>query len=226
MSKGIFITATGTDVGKTYVTALLVKKLREGGLNAGYYKAALSGALRKGENLVPGDAAYVKQTAGISSPLSDMVSYVYEHAVSPHLASNIEGNPVTMEKVQQDYSHIASQYDYITVEGSGGIVCPLRTGETTIMLTDIIQMLNLKTLLVVHAGLGTIHQTVVTAAYARSLGIQIQGIIMNYYHPGDQMEEDNKIMIEQLTGLPVIACVEEGATDIGVSVPQLESLFS
>lgn len=44
MSKGIFITATGTDIGKTYVTALLVKKLREANFNAGYYKAALSGA--------------------------------------------------------------------------------------------------------------------------------------------------------------------------------------
>ena len=45
MSKGIFITATGTDIGKTYVTALLVKKLREANFNAGYYKAALSGCL-------------------------------------------------------------------------------------------------------------------------------------------------------------------------------------
>ena len=40
MSKGIFITATGTDIGKTFVTALIVKKLRDAGLNAGYYKAA------------------------------------------------------------------------------------------------------------------------------------------------------------------------------------------
>ena len=44
--KGIFITATGTDVGKTYVTALILKKLREASVNAGYYKAALSGAYR------------------------------------------------------------------------------------------------------------------------------------------------------------------------------------
>lgn len=42
MSKGIFITATGTDLGKTYVTGLIVKCLRDAGLNAGYYKAALS----------------------------------------------------------------------------------------------------------------------------------------------------------------------------------------
>ena len=44
MAKGLFVTATGTDAGKTYITALLVKKLSETGLRAGYYKAALSGA--------------------------------------------------------------------------------------------------------------------------------------------------------------------------------------
>ena len=49
MSRALFITATGTDVGKTYVTALIVKRLREAGINAGYYKAALSGAEERGE---------------------------------------------------------------------------------------------------------------------------------------------------------------------------------
>ena len=44
MSKGLFVTGTGTDVGKTYVTALIIKKLRDAGYSAGYYKAALSGA--------------------------------------------------------------------------------------------------------------------------------------------------------------------------------------
>ena len=65
MTKGLFISATGTDVGKTYVTALLVKALRQAGYEAGYYKAALSGAVPDGQSLVPGDAQYVCQTAGI-----------------------------------------------------------------------------------------------------------------------------------------------------------------
>ena len=52
MGKGIFITGTGTDVGKTFVTALIVKKLRDAGKNAGYYKAAISGA-EKAEDGTP-----------------------------------------------------------------------------------------------------------------------------------------------------------------------------
>ena len=62
MAKGIFVTGTGTDVGKTYVTALIVKKLADAGIHAGYYKAALSGA----ESIEESDAGYVKKIAGIT----------------------------------------------------------------------------------------------------------------------------------------------------------------
>ena len=65
MSRAVFITATGTDVGKTYVTALIVKRLRKAGINAGYYKAALSGAEERGGKLVPGDADFVARASGI-----------------------------------------------------------------------------------------------------------------------------------------------------------------
>lgn len=57
MGKGLFVTGTGTDVGKTYVTALMVKKLKDAGLSSGYYKAAISGAGSIGES----DAGYVKK---------------------------------------------------------------------------------------------------------------------------------------------------------------------
>ena len=72
--KGIFITATGTDVGKTYVTALILKKLREVSVNAGYYKAALSGAYRNAGELIPGDAAYVASISGLPVPPEQLVS--------------------------------------------------------------------------------------------------------------------------------------------------------
>ena len=61
MSRNIFITGTGTDVGKTYVTGLIVKKLRESGADAAYYKAAMSGNERRPDgSLIPGDALQVK----------------------------------------------------------------------------------------------------------------------------------------------------------------------
>ncbi|HZK18041.1 MAG TPA: dethiobiotin synthase, partial [Clostridia bacterium] len=126
MGKGLFVTATGTDVGKTFVTALIVKKLRDTGHCAGYYKAALSGATRTKDGFSPGDAEYVRQIAGLNKKAREMVSYVYENAYSPHLAAQIEGNPVDMSVIKSAYKRLASVYDYVTVEGSGGIMCPLR----------------------------------------------------------------------------------------------------
>ena len=91
MHKGIFVTGTGTDIGKTFVTALLVKKLHDAGSAAAYFKAAVSGNERdENGRLIPGDAAYVKRISGISQPLDTMCPYIYETAVSPHLASRIE----------------------------------------------------------------------------------------------------------------------------------------
>lgn len=129
MGKGIFITATGTDVGKTYVTGLLVKKLREAGLNAGYYKAALSGAEITPEGLLPGDADFVRRMAGLDVKPQELVSYIYEEAVSPHLAALREGNPVELAKISEDYAKSLEKYEYVTMEGSGGIICPIRWDE-------------------------------------------------------------------------------------------------
>ena len=94
MGKALFITGTGTDIGKTYVTGLIVKKLRDAGLRAGYYKAALSGAETLADGtLLPGDALHVAHTAGLASE-DATVSYIYRDAVSPHLAAQIEGRPM------------------------------------------------------------------------------------------------------------------------------------
>ena len=108
MAKGIFVTGTGTDVGKTYVTALIVKKLADAGIHAGYYKAALSGA----ESIEESDAGYVKKIAGITQEDSSLLSYLYQNAVSPHLAARIEGNPVDPETVKADFDRVKREYDY------------------------------------------------------------------------------------------------------------------
>lgn len=225
MSKGIFVTATGTDVGKTYVTGLLVKKMRELGHNAGYYKAALSGAELVGGCLIPGDAAHVKTVSQLDTSLEDMVSYVYETAVSPHLAAKLEGNPPDPVKIAEDYGSLQQRYSYLAVEGSGGIVCPLCMDQRQYMLTDLIKQLKLSVIIIASAGLGTINGTVLTAAYARQQGIDIKGIMLNRFHTGDIMEEDNRQRIEQLTGVPVVASIKDNDTDLQIEEETLLKLF-
>ena len=226
MSKSLFVTGTGTDIGKTYVTGLIVKKLAESGKKAAYYKAAMSGnARREDGSLIPGDALFVQQMSGIQQPLEDMCPYVYENAYSPHLASRIEGHPVEREWVKKGYEKVCGEYDFVTMEGSGGILCPICFDEEKIQLEDVIKDLGLSSILIADAGLGTINSVVLTAEYMKAHGLALKGIIFNHYHPGNVMEEDNIYMCEYMTGLPTLAKVKENDTKLDIEVEKLMSLY-
>lgn len=226
MSKTLFITGTGTDVGKTYVSGLILKKLREAGHSAGYYKAALSGNKRLADgSLLPGDASYVQEVSHITQPLSDMCPYVYEAAVSPHLAAKLEGNPVELSVALQGFDEACSKYEYVLAEGSGGIVCPLRFDTRKIYLEDFIKARELSCLLVADAGLGTINSVVLTAEYMKSHRIPVRGIFFNQYIPENPMHDDNLLMCEELTGLKVLACIKKGDTNLEMPAETLEQLF-
>ena len=220
MPKGYFITATGTDVGKTFVTALLVKKWRDSGIDAGYYKAALSGAELRDGKWVAGDADYVKRIANLPDSQEQLVSYVYKEAVSPHLAAQKEGNPVELSKGRADFEAACSRHEFIFAEGSGGIICPIRYDDKKIFLVDIMKELGLPLLIVTTAALGSINACVLTVEYARAKGLDIRGIIVNRYGSSGnfEMENDNIRMMQDLTGLEILAKIKDGDSDLGVSV--------
>lgn len=226
MSKAVFLTGTGTDIGKTYISGLIVKKLAEAGKNPAYFKAAMSGNDRREDGtLIPGDALFVQKTSGISQPLEEMCPYVYENAWSPHLASRVEGNPVDLEVVRKGFLETADKYDYITMEGSGGILCPLCFDERRIQLEDVIREFELSSILVADAGLGTINSVVLTVEYMKARSLPIRGIIFNHYHPGNIMEDDNIFMCEHMTGLPVIAKIQDNATELETDADVLAALY-
>lgn len=221
MAKGLFVTATGTDIGKTYVTALIVKKLRSLGLNAGYYKAAVSGA----ESVSESDAGYVNRIAEIGESEELLLSYLYKTAVSPHLAARIEGNPAEMSVIKSTFARVCGQYDFVTMEGSGGIVCPIRKdGKAVIFLEDIIRELGLPSVIVADAGLGTINAVVTTFEYMKARNLAVNGIILNKWN-GDTMQRDNLAMIEELTGVRVIAVVRDNDTELDIDEKTLVGLY-
>ena len=225
MTKGLFVTATGTDVGKTFVSALIVKKVRELGINCGYFKPALSGAEVKDGKLVPGDCEYVLKTTGISTNPINFASYIFKTAVSPHLAAEIEGVSISKEKILADFEKKKREFDYIIVEGAGGIVCPFNLKDEKIILPDIIKMLGLDVIVVASAELGSINNAVLTTEYIKNAGIGIKGIILNKYNDKDFMQRDNKLQIENLAGVEVIAQVKENEKDFDINKDKLLSLF-
>ena len=225
MGKALFVTGTGTDIGKTYVTGLIVKCLRDAGFAAGYYKAALSGAeVTADGTLLPGDALHVARVAELDA--ADVtVSYVYRDAVSPHLAAQIEHRPMDFAKVAQDYRRAKERTDYLTVEGSGGIICPLRwDGDEHVVLDDLAVRLGLSALVVADAGLGTINAAVLTAEHLRARGIPLRGFIFNNWQ-GGLMQEDNVRMVEEITGARVLARVPHGAAELPMRADALAALY-
>lgn len=211
-NKGVFVMGTGTDVGKTYVAALLINRLRQEGINANYYKAAVSGNSRIGGKLIPGDALFVKNFANLDADLSEMVSYVYEEPLSPHLAARKEENFADIGTIKAAFRKISRKSDFVVVEGSGGVLCPLvYDGEVAIWLEDIVRILRLPVVVVADAGLGTINATGLTVWYLKRNDFDVKGIILNNFDEINFMHVDNKCVIEDITRIPVIATVKKSS---------------
>lgn len=225
--KSVFITATGTDIGKTYISGLLVKRMRELGQNCGYYKPALSGALKLPDgSLLPGDCDFVVRIAGLDVNPMNCLSYCFEEAVSPHLAAERQGIEISLDKIKADFDNKLNQYDYLLVEGAGGITCPfnLSNGQK-LLLPQVISGLGLGIVIVADGGLGTINSVILTVEYAKAHNLNIRGIILNNYDSNNFMHVDNKNQVEILTGVKVIATVCKNDDRINISKDDLLDLF-
>ena len=213
-ARGVFVIGTGTDVGKTYDTALLIKHLRSTGLKAHYYKAAASGNPRINGYLEAADARFVKEMAHIDDQkLENMVPYVYEAAVSPHLAARETNHFLSLSTVLQDYQAIADKSDFVVVEGCGGILCPLvYEKQVKIWQEDLIRALQVPLLLVADAGLGTLNATGLTLAYLKQAQLPLHGLILNRFDATNPMHIDNRTLLQEMCPCPILACVPVGSS--------------
>lgn len=201
MGKGIFIIGTDTDVGKTFVTAGLTYKLRECGYNAIAFKPIQSGGILSEDGLIPPDTKYIKDICGLDNEHSEMNVYCLKEEVSPHLAAKMENIKILKEKIISQYNELIKKYDYVIVEGAGGIVVPLVDNEYFVY--DLIKDLNLEVVIVARAGVGTINHTVLTYEFLKQNGIKSKGIVINQYN-NKFYEDDNIEMISKLTQLEIL----------------------
>ena len=226
MTKVIFITGTGTDIGKTYVSALIARSLTLGGYNCRYYKPVLSGAVMRDGVLHPGDCEYVIKTGMLKQVPSDSASYIFEEAVSPHLAALHSGVKIDRYKIFEDFERAKQGCDYLIVEGAGGITCPLLLeDDNNYLMSDLIRDMGLDCLVAADGGLGTINSVLLTCAWASSKNINIRGVIMNRYRYFDKMYEDNIKSVEKLCAIPVLGVIEENGLDIDTRGYKLSDMF-
>lgn len=201
MSTGIFVTGTDTGVGKTIVAATLARLLRMKGIRVGVMKPVTSGCREENGVIVSDDALLLCQAAGI--PYSeDVALYRLREAVAPAEAAKVENIQIVFSDIKAAYERLAAAYDYVVIEGAGGLMVPLSGG---LLVGDLARELGLPLLVVARPGLGTINHTVLTCFAAQQMGLGVAGVIVNGMpdNPG-LAERSAPHHIGSLCGAPVL----------------------
>lgn len=208
--KGVFITGTDTDVGKTWVAAGLTTALRNRGVKAVYFKPVQSGCPLEGGRLIPTDARLASRVAGLAEPLEALTPIALRLPLAPGVAAAQAGVEVPLEDIAAGLRDLAGRYEFLVVEGAGGLYVPL-IGMDFLVL-DLIRWLGLPLAVVAKSGLGTINHTVLTVKAAQAAGIEVAGVILNRYpeKPG-LAAETNPGVIAALTGVDILGRLPEVA---------------
>ena len=173
----------------------------------------------KGRTLITSDGTTIlgaDDKAGIAEIMT-IIEYLNDNTI-PHGPLCIAFTPdeeIGMGPAHFDVKKFGADFAY-TLDGDT---------EGEIQLEDVIREFELSSILVADAGLGTINSVVLTAEYMKAHSLPIKGIIFNHYHPGNIMEEDNIAMCQHMTGLPVIAKVQDHAKDLDIDADILAEFY-
>ncbi len=172
--QGLFITGTGTAVGKTIFTAALAMYLCKAGVDVGVMKPLESGVsdvTKAGE-----DGELLRWAAASTDPLESTCPYRFKLAAAPGTASRLEKQPVRYTDLVLTAKQVVKQHQFTLIEGSGGLMVPIAGG---FLISDLAKDIGLPMLVVADAQLGTINHSLLTLLAARYLEIEVVGYIMN-----------------------------------------------
>lgn len=206
-SGGIFITGTDTGVGKTVVAAGLALVLKQRGIRVGVMKPVATGCSGEGKRLVSEDAVYLFEAAenehpSLTNPLR------FRNPLAPSVASVIEKKEVPIEKIIKAYRELQRHYEFVIVEGIGGLLVPI-TKEY--FVANLIHEFDLPLVIVTRGGLGAINHTLLTVDAAVIRGFEVRGIIFNRMPRVNfsMAEITNPKVIHDLTGIPILGSLPE-----------------
>lgn len=214
MARGFFITGTDTGVGKTIITAALIKAAHLLGFKACGMKPIETGCKREEfkvkssklkvkDMLIPSDGTFLGEITGTGESIDLITPIRFENPLAPFPASEIENMPVDLDKIKTAYKELSNKYDVIIVEGIGGLLVPIKRGHFVI---DLAKDFGLPIIVVSKPGLGTINHTMLTVNYAIKEGLDVAGIIINHTRPPERTlaENTNPEIIRRLSPVPVI----------------------
>jgi dethiobiotin synthetase len=229
-ASGIFVTATGTEVGKTVVSSVLARTLAAEGKRVGVFKPAFTGmdeypdydeaaaraaveAAGDGWPSIVGlpDPAALRAAARSSQSDAEIAPYRFDPPMSPHLAAGLAGEEIDPERVMAAARAAADGADAIVCEGAGGLLVPLSPSWT---MRSCAVELGYPLVIVTAPGLGAINHTLLTVESTRSVGLKVAAIVINPW-PADPtpIEADNRATIESMSGAPVLTLPQLDLSD-------------
>ncbi len=160
MKKRIFVTATNTDIGKTYTSKLLLREFASRGVRVGVIKPIETGVVDNnapdGWELLQTIKTLNKEFEGVS--LEDIVPIRYELPAAPFVAS--KNTPLDLKKIDKAIEKLENFCDVLIIEGAGGLYVPI---DEKYMIIDLIEHFNASALLVTHCALGCINDTLLSS---------------------------------------------------------------
>ena len=191
-TPGVFVTGTGTEVGKTVVAAVLARTLATEGKRVAVFKPAVTGLEEEGET----DHELLRRASGSDQTDEQIAPYRYQPPASPHLAAALAGEEIDPERLRQAAREAAAGADAIVCEGVGGLLVPL---SPTYLVRDLAADLGYPLVVVASPGLGTINHALLTLESARAVGLEVAAVVLNPWSEGPtEIERDNRETIGEL----------------------------
>ena len=205
LGKGIFISATYTEVGKTFVAGLLIRSLLQLGRRTGYFKPVASGCQLKNGSLVSEDLVYIEKFVNVKMDHELHCPVRYLKPLAPLTAGHLEKRPVTLEKIWESYERLKQDYSNLVVEGIGGVMVPL---QENYLVLDLMGDIRLPALIVCRPTLGTINHTLLTLEALKSRGIPVLGFLTNgVKDETDEAAATSPGIISQISRVPYLGHV-------------------
>jgi dethiobiotin synthetase len=225
MINGIFITGTDTGVGKTWVAVRIGRELRKRGVGVGVMKPAETGCRSRNGKLYPADTMRLVKAAGIQDRLEDVNPYRFSKPLAPSVAAQFEGKRIRPEKLISAFHRLSEKYEFMIVEGAGGIMVPLCEQYLYI---DLVGDLGLPVVIVARPGLGTINHALLTIEALKHRKLDIMGIIINHSRPGKTglAEKTSPGVIEKTSGVEMLGILQYGSSEIKPIVDRIQRLSS
>jgi dethiobiotin synthetase len=197
--RGLFVTGTDTEVGKTIVAAAACAALVARGQRVAAFKPVVTGLDDDPPDPWPRDHELLAAQTGQAS--DEVAPYRYGPPVSPHYATELAGETIEPAQLVAHARRAAARVDLLVAEGVGGLLVPLTPGY---LVRDLALELELPLVIAARPGLGTINHTLLTIEAARAAGLHVAGVALTPW-PADPApnEHSNRATIERLSGAPV-----------------------